>query len=87
MNQFYPNSADPRGRADAWFVNRRSEEAVNCICRRVKASQSQGAGAGWRWGGDEGDLQTPTQHTQAIKMDPGYTYSLEILNEFFETVF
>ena len=45
MNQFYPNSAEPRGRADAWFVNRRSEEAVNCICRRVKASQSQGAGA------------------------------------------
>ena len=53
MNQFYPNSAGPRGRADAWFVNRRSEEAVNCICRRVKASQSQGAGAG------AGGLQTP----------------------------
>ena len=28
-----------------------------------------------------------TLRPQAIKMDPGYTYSLEILNEFFETVF
>ena len=74
MNQFYPNSAEPRGRADAWFVNRRSEEAVNCICRRVKASQSQGAGAGEGEGG-AGGPQTPTQHTQAIKMDPGYLFS------------
>ena len=37
--------------------------------------------------GGAGGPQTPWQHTQAIKMDPGYTYSLEILNEFFETVF
>ena len=41
--------------ADAWFVNRRSEEAVNCICRRVKASQSQGAGAVGEGEGEQGD--------------------------------